>query len=124
MEIHPGIAAVDLGLWLQKEKILILADFHLGFEEALNRIGVFVPRLQFKDTVKRLEKIFEQVKPEKIIINGDLKHEFGKISMQEWRDTLKVIDLLSTHCKQIVLVRGNHDTILGPIRNIGRKAYW
>ena len=33
-------------------------------------------------------------KPEQVIINGDLKHEFGTISDQEWRDVLKIFDLI------------------------------
>ncbi len=62
-----------------------------------------------------------KLKPKITIINGDLKHEFGKISEQEWRDTLNIIDLISRNTEKIILIKGNHDTILGPIakkRNI------
>jgi len=52
---------------------------------------------------------------ETIVINGDLKHEFGEISRQEWNDCLALIDFLAAKCEQIVLIKGNHDTILGPI---------
>jgi len=52
---------------------------------------------------------------ETIVINGDLKHEFGEISRQEWNDGLALIDFLAAKCEQIILVKGNHDTILGPI---------
>lgn len=114
MEIVKGIKIVDLGLWLKKEKTLVVADLHVGFEEALNKQGFLVPRLAFDDLVKRLGKILEKTKPKIIIINGDLKHEFGGISEQEWRDALRVIDLVSKFGK-VVLVKGNHDTILGPI---------
>ncbi|MDP7322513.1 MAG: phosphoesterase, partial [Candidatus Woesearchaeota archaeon] len=47
--------------------------------------------------------------------NGDLKHEFGTISDQEWRHTLKLLDYFEKHCNEIILIKGNHDTILGPI---------
>jgi len=121
MEISKGIEIIDLALYLKKEKILILADFHIGYEEALAKQGFLIPRFQFKDISKRLENIFRKLKPEIIIINGDIKHEFGEISEQEWREALKLIDYLSKKCKKLILVRGNHDTILGPIakkRNI------
>src|SRR3989338_2896592 len=54
-------------------------------------------------------------KLKKIIINGDLKHEFGRISEQEWRHTLKFLDFLGKQCEKVILVKGNHDTIHGPI---------
>jgi len=115
MQIEKAIKIIDLGLYLKKEKVLILGDFHIGFEEALEKQGTLIPRMQFEKTIKRLEKILKKVKPETIVINGDLKHEFGKISEQEWADSLKLIDFLEKHCKQVVLVKGNHDTILDPI---------
>jgi hypothetical protein len=125
MEIEKGIEIVDLALYLKKEKILVLADFHIGYEEALAKQGYLIPRFQFKDFSERLESIFKKAEPEIIVINGDIKHEFGDISEQEWRETLKLIDFLSRKCRKLVLVRGNHDTILGPIakkRNIETAA--
>ena len=110
----------DLGLLLKHEKILVLTDFHIGYEEALNKQGILVPKFQFKDIIKRLTKIFSGLKKDKIklkiiIINGDIKHEFGKISEQEWRETLRLLDFLSKYCEDIILIKGNHDTIIGPI---------
>lgn len=96
-------------------QILVLSDIHLGYEEALNKRGFMIPRLQFKDIVKNLEKVLENKKFKKIIVNGDLKHEFGKISEQEWKHSLLLIDLLSKHSKNVILIRGNHDKQLGPI---------
>jgi putative SbcD/Mre11-related phosphoesterase len=121
MHLSKALEIIDLGIFVKK-KILVLSDFHIGFEEALNKQGVLVPRFQFKDVIQRLEKILEKIKPEIIVINGDIKHEFGTISDQEWRETLKLADFLSKHCKKLVLTKGNHDKILGPIadkRNIG-----
>jgi len=115
MEISEGIEIADLGLWIPKSRTLVFADFHMGFEEALNKTGVLIPRFHLKDVITRLEKIFAKVKPETIVINGDIKHEFGKISEQEWRETLKLIDFLAKHCKRLVLVKGNHDKTAGHI---------
>jgi hypothetical protein len=121
MEISKGIEIIDLALYLKKQRTLVLSDFHIGYEESIAKQGVLVPRFQFNDTIERLKKIFRKAKPKTIVVNGDIKHEFGEISEQEWRDTLKLLDFLSKHCTNIILVRGNHDTILGPIakkRNI------
>lgn len=116
MKILNSMGIVDLALYFGST--LVIADVHIGYEEALNRQGVLVPRLQFEEMVKRMNGIFSALKSkkiDKIIVNGDLKHEFGAISEQEWRNTLKFIDLLARHCNEIILVKGNHDTILGPI---------
>ena len=120
MEIADNIKIIDLALYINK-KILVISDTHIGYEEALNKQGILVPRLHFKDLVKRLEKILSRTKPKVIVINGDIKHEFSKISEQEWRETLKVVELLAKNCDELFLIKGNHDTVLGPIakkRNI------
>jgi len=115
MNITKEIKIIDLAFYLTKHKTLIIADSHIGFEEALNKQGILIPRFQFKEIIQRLEKILKKVKPKIIVINGDIKHEFGTISAQEWRHTLQLIDFLSKRCKKLILIRGNHDTILGPI---------
>jgi len=76
-QLNSEIQLIDLALFFPKKKILIISDLHLGYEEALNRKGVLIPRFQFKDTITRLKPILETTKPETVIINGDLKHEFG-----------------------------------------------
>lgn len=128
MEIFSGLKLVGPSLYIEKLNSIVIGDVHIGYEEALNRRGVMIPRHHFKDVVSIIEKVFQQLhllenanRLESIIINGDLKHEFGNISDQEWREILKFLDLLSNHCRQIVLIKGNHDIILGPIaskRNI------
>lgn len=126
MKINDNIELIDLALYLRKEKILIISDMHLGYEEALNKQGILIPKFQFKETLERLNKIFSKVKPRKIILNGDFKHEFGTISDSEWKDTLKIIDLLISKSEELILIKGNHDTILEPIakkRNLIVKPY-
>ncbi|HLD59192.1 MAG TPA: metallophosphoesterase [archaeon] len=114
-KLAPGMEAVDLALWIEKEKALVIADLHLGYEEMLNRQGVMIPRVNFSEIKSRLEKILSKKNPEKIIINGDLKHEFGEISRQEWNEVLDMLDFLQKNSQEVVLVQGNHDSILGPI---------
>ena len=116
VQLLPGIFAVDLGIWVGGARTLVLADFHLGYEEMLNAQGVLMPRINFAAIRERLEKkILNAVRPETIVINGDLKHEFGTISQQEWREVIEMLEFLEKRCKKVVLVGGNHDTILGPL---------
>ena len=113
MEICDGVELVDLGIFIRKDGALVFSDFHMGYEEAMSKQGIFIPRHQFDDTKRRLENIFSKLGAVKtIVITGDLKHEFGTISQQEWRDVFGIIDLLQKHCEKLVLLRGNHDTVL------------
>jgi len=108
-------------LYFPVQKILVLGDLHLGWEESLNEQGIFVPRNQFEETVKDLNKVFEEIKKEnegkikEIVVVGDLKHEFGDISEQEWREVKGILDIFKEKAEKVVLVKGNHDTVLGPI---------
>ena len=115
LSILPGISLAGLALWMPKEKTLAIADVHLGYEEALNREGIMLTREQFRLTVERLEPLLSHLSPETVVINGDLKHEFGTISEQEWKDVLKLLDLIARHSARTILVSGNHDTVLGPL---------
>jgi len=106
----------DKALWFPVEKILCISDLHIGYENSLNSAGVFLPRFQFEQIMSDLKRIFEKTgKVKEVVINGDLKHEFGKISEQEWNETLKVLDFLQKNAGKVVLVKGNHDKSLEPI---------
>lgn len=104
-----GARIVDLALLAND--YLVVSDLHLGYEEALNYQGVMVPKFQYPLLTNRLEDILFQQKAEGIIINGDFKHEFGKISRQEWSETLDFVEFLRGHFREIILIQGNHDPL-------------
>ena len=107
----------------EKEKVLVVGDLHLGYEEALNRSGVFVSRQMFDEIISDFNAIFGEVgKVDKIILLGDVKHDFGGISKQEWGDVMRFINYIKPFADEIIIIKGNHDTILGPImKKIGLK---
>ncbi|MFH1403273.1 MAG: metallophosphoesterase [Candidatus Altiarchaeota archaeon] len=113
MSLKPGFNIVGLTLHVNEYSTLAFADTHLGYEEALNKQGVLVPHFQYADIVSHIREAVSMVEPERIVINGDLKHEFGGISRQEWDEVLKFLDELKDY--DVTLVRGNHDTVIGPI---------
>ncbi|MFO7872184.1 MAG: metallophosphoesterase [Candidatus Undinarchaeales archaeon] len=115
MKLTNNIEASGLALYLEKKKTLVISDLHLGIESSMHRSGFLVPRFQFKEIKSKLEEIFEKLSPETIIINGDFKHEFGKIPKQEWREGLRMIDFLFENTDELILTKGNHDPVLFPI---------
>jgi len=114
MDVLKGIEITGLGLFIKKEKALILGDLHLGQEEEMNKDGILIPRFQFKDICSDTEKLLKKVKPKKIILNGDLKHNFGRISVEEWRNVVKYLELLEKY-GEIIIIEGNHDRVLKAI---------
>jgi len=119
-ELFPGFFARGLALHVQADAALVINDLHLGIEEMHNRDGTMLPRFNFREIKDHLAHVFAELRtPEaplkSIVINGDLKHEFGRISEQEWSEVLDMLTFLQSHCEKIVLVKGNHDTTLGPI---------
>jgi hypothetical protein len=122
-EILPGIEIMGLCLYIRAEDTLVFADLHLGYEEELRKMGMLVPRFQYDEIITHLEKVVSSIKKDgriaRAVINGDLKHVFGRISGQEWSEVVSFLSFLEKHFDETVLVRGNHDAILGPIA--GRK---
>lgn len=114
MEILKGIEIKGKALWLKKSQVLIIADLHVGYEEALVEEGILVPKITFNEIKQELFELLK-LKPKIVVINGDLKHEFGQISKQEWQETIEILDFLLKNKRKVVLVKGNHDTILEPI---------
>ncbi len=124
MQIIKGIEIKGKALWIKKEKVLVFGDFHLGYEDALINSGMLIPKSMFSEIKKEVLELL-RLKPKIVVINGDLKHEFSRISNQEWKDSLELIDLIKKQA-ELVIIRGNHDNILGKIaekRGLKTKDY-
>lgn len=114
IEIFKGIRTVNgfPGIFVESLNALVIADLHLGYELALAEQGIFVPEAQLKEILESLRQIFKKEKPKSLIILGDLKHEFGEASSQEWREVFRLVEYLRKKVEKIILVRGNHDNYL------------
>lgn len=115
MEISNDIEIVDLALYFKKEYILIFGDLHIGYEEQMHKKGIFVPKFQTKEIIGKIKSIIEKTNPKIIVVNGDLKHDFGKNSEQEWKDIFRLIDFIKENCKELIFIQGNHDNFLKTI---------
>jgi len=100
-------------LYIIKEKILAVADLHLGLEHQLYQSGISIaPQAEkFKDTIGKLLKM---TKAKKLVIIGDLKHKVPGISFRELKEVPKLVDYL-TEKIHVILTKGNHDTELKEI---------
>ncbi len=120
IKVRPGVyASRDYGLYLEEERTLVVADLHLGFEGALRRQGVSLPRFQKRHMTERLGTLLERYAPDVLVVDGDFKHEFSRNLKEEWHDVLDVLDFLEGKA-ELVMVRGNHDNFLKTI--LSRKG--
>ena len=123
--ISDGIKIIDLAL--QIDEYLIISDLHLGYEESLNKEGIMIPKFQYNKILERISEIQIASDCSKIIINGDLKHEFGKISKQEWVEVNEFLDYLMDEFIEVILIKGNHDNftnIISEKKNLELCEYY
>jgi len=107
-----GFPAIYLRHW----DSLIIADLHLGFEESIASKGFYVPYVQLNKIIEKLKQVLALVKPSRVIINGDIKHEFGRLLRQEREEVIKLVEFLrSNKIHYITVVRGNHDNFISYI---------
>ena len=108
-------------LYHDRTSTLIAADLHLGYEEAMTRLGIFLPRLQLKKALEVFKEALEAVRPSRVVINGDIKHVYERLLKQEVNESLKLLDsLASWGVGDVILVKGNHDTFIsGPLKRHG-----
>lgn len=112
MILDKNIKIIGKSLFLIKEKILVISDLHIGYEQIFLKNGFFVPKIIKEEIKKDIFYILKRVKPNKILILGDLKHDFSKINKKEKEEILEILYLLKQNCKEIILIKGNHDNAL------------
>ncbi len=99
-------------LWNHKalsiDKTLIVADLHIGYERELEDKGVNLPS-QTNVIINEINEILSKNKYERLMINGDLKHNIPSGSWQEYKEIPELIDKLLEKVDEIHLVPGNHD---------------
>ncbi|MEM1576445.1 MAG: metallophosphoesterase [Archaeoglobaceae archaeon] len=93
-------------------KTAIIADLHLGLENAMQNVGIAIPRMQIAEIIDKVSLILNKYEIERLIIAGDLKHEFGQNLPYEWDDVRAFLDSIDV---DVSVVRGNHDNFLSSI---------
>ena len=96
------------------ERVLVVADLHIGWEVSLAERGVHVP----SQTPKMLDKMLQLIKlcrPTSLIFLGDVKHAIAKVVMGEWRDIPDFFETISKKVPNIQVILGNHDGNLEPL---------
>lgn len=113
-EITPSmkiVAGLPL-LFLEDVNALVGADLHLGIEAIMREEGTLAPHNQTDKMIDIFLKYLDDLKPEYLILNGDVKHSFKEPSKIENRDVKKFINEVSSKVSQVHIIKGNHDLFL------------
>jgi putative SbcD/Mre11-related phosphoesterase len=97
-----------------KNKTLVIADPHIGWENALQERGIHVPT-QTPKILSKLVALLTEHKPDAMVILGDIKFTVVKAEAGEWHDIPSFFTELQRHVSDISIIRGNHDANLEPL---------
>jgi DNA ligase-associated metallophosphoesterase len=107
------VALPQMALYWPERSTLFVADVHLGKDASFQALGIPVPMGPTTDTFVRLTDLLAQVRPERLILLGDLWHsragrtEAFLADFIAWRRAHAGIEM--------ILVEGNHDAKAGPL---------
>ena len=92
------------------QKSLIITDLHLGFEGNLKSNEIFVGKnTTTNETILEISNMIDSVKPDSLILLGDVKSSIKSISKNEWNDIPLFLNKMKDKVDTI-LVPGNHDS--------------
>ena len=100
---QPALLLEKLG-----DRVLVIADLHLGWEVTLARQGIHVPS-QVPRLLEKLRRILWETAAHKLILLGDIKHAVSKVELEEWRYVPEFFENLVKIVPDIQVVPGNHD---------------
>jgi putative SbcD/Mre11-related phosphoesterase len=105
-----------------EKKILTVSDLHIGLEYELRKLGFRVPS-QSDEVARSLIELIEAVKPDVLVVLGDVKHEIRGLKREIKSDVEKVIKCLLKSVKRIIIVMGNHDGSLKRLKLDGIEIH-
>ena len=104
-----------------KMRVLVAADIHLGLEHELMLGGISIPS-QTEKILSRMLGYLEEIKPDRLVLLGDVKHNVPRTSWQEKREVPEFLSRLSSVVK-VDVVPGNHDSDLTDMAPLGVRMH-
>lgn len=102
----------DRAVYFPTAGTLVLADVHLGRDRASN---VELPLGERTDVLDRLGRLLDRFDPEEVVVAGDLLHSFDRVPRSVERTLAALETRVAEAGAALVVVEGNHDTMLGSL---------
>ncbi|MFB6291938.1 MAG: metallophosphoesterase [Candidatus Nanohaloarchaea archaeon] len=112
-----GFETVDSlpALYHPELDLLAISDIHLGLEGTLTSEGSYIPQFQLDELLGDIDEAKEETGASRVLVNGDLKHEFSGTSHSERKEIRELLDFLKDRFEDVIIVKGNHDTFVDSI---------
>ena len=91
----------------QEQRVLVVADLHMGIESGLERCGVHITS-RSDARAKRVIACIEETRPDLLLLLGDLKHNVPVTTRQEYRELPRILQSFR-ELVPIAVTPGNHD---------------
>lgn len=96
----------ERAIFWEDEKMLIIADAHIGKVSHFRKNGIPVPRMAERNNLWRLSGLVMKTKPKHIVFLGDLSHSKLNRAWDQFVDFRKGYSTV-----EMILVKGNHDIL-------------
>ncbi len=104
----------------EAQRVLVAADIHLGLEYELWLGGVSIPS-QTEHILEQLKRYVNEIRPDRLVLLGDVKHNVPKASWQERREVPRFLKEISASVR-VEIVPGNHDSGIADMAPIGVRV--
>jgi hypothetical protein len=94
-------------MWFESERVLAVADLHLGYAWAHRLSGQLMPITPANDTLERLTELQRDYEPDEIVVLGDIVHRAMALPVLE-EEMRELFNALSPHSR-LMFLAGNHD---------------
>ncbi len=111
-------------IYLENEDTLLVSDTHLGLEDQREKVGMHIPGSIMTQILECIVTPIKSLNCKRIVLLGDVKHEFGRPSEAEWFSVKKFMKALRDNNCEPEVVRGNHDNyIVYVLKELGIKLH-
>jgi hypothetical protein len=104
----------DAAVHLRGPDALVLADVHVGMDEAS---AVAFPMGERRDLTERLSALVAAFEPATVVFAGDLLHSFSRVSAGTDETVSSLVGACRGAGARVVVVRGNHDAMLEAVHS-------
>jgi len=97
---------VEKAVFMPQERILVIADMHLGKLAHFRKAGIFVPSHSESEDLIILQNLIDEYLPAEVVFLGDLFHSEKNSSYESFLELLDRFPQV-----KFTLTKGNHDII-------------
>jgi uncharacterized protein len=123
LEILPGMVLdARRAVWLEEERVLAVADLHVGYAWTHRARGQILPLSAPESTTPRLLALVDDYRPRTIALLGDIVH--GVVPVEELRTELLSLLTVLRQRAEVLMIAGNHDRHLAGVVGSALPRQW